>query len=63
MEKTDKTMTELEIEINQKAWEYSRISESGSKLKPKFGPGYTGKICSYLYNNNLGLSKTIFFLI
>jgi len=42
MEKTEKTMLELEIDYNQRAWEWSRITESGGKLVPKFGPGYTG---------------------
>lgn len=42
MEKTEKTMLELEIDYNQRAWEWSRLTESGTKLLPKFGPGYTG---------------------
>lgn len=42
MEKTEKTMLELEIDYNQRAWEWSRLTESGVKLAPKFGPGYTG---------------------
>ncbi|CAG0915767.1 unnamed protein product [Notodromas monacha] len=41
MEKTEKTMTELEIEINQKM-EWSVLTESGADLKPLYGPGYTG---------------------
>ncbi|RXG61252.1 Ubiquitin carboxyl-terminal hydrolase 5, partial [Armadillidium vulgare] len=41
MEKTEKTMLELEIDYNQRAWEWSRLTESGVKLAPKFGPGYT----------------------
>lgn len=38
-------MTELEIEANLslKA-EWDTIQESGKKLKPLFGPGYTGMI-------------------
>jgi len=45
LEKTDKTMTELEIEANLslKA-EWDTIQESGKKLKPLFGPGNTGMI-------------------
>eukprot|EP00112_Aurelia_sp_Birch-Aquarium-sp1_P012383 Seg2604.5 transcript_id=Seg2604.5/GoldUCD/mRNA.D3Y31 product="Ubiquitin carboxyl-terminal hydrolase 5" protein_id=Seg2604.5/GoldUCD/D3Y31 len=45
MEKSDKTMTELEIEANLtlKA-EWDTIQESGKKLKPLNGPGYTGMI-------------------
>ncbi|KAF2345945.1 Zinc finger UBP-type, partial [Trinorchestia longiramus] len=42
MEKTEKTMAELEIDFNQRVWEYSRLTESGQKLVPVFGPGYTG---------------------
>ncbi|MPC16386.1 Ubiquitin carboxyl-terminal hydrolase 5 [Portunus trituberculatus] len=42
MEKTEKTMLELEIDYNQRAWEWSRLTESGTKLVPKFGPGFTG---------------------
>ncbi|XP_064119478.1 ubiquitin carboxyl-terminal hydrolase 5-like [Macrobrachium nipponense] len=42
MEKTEKTMLELEIDCNQRAWEWSRLTESGNKLAPKYGPGYTG---------------------
>ncbi|KAH9525074.1 Ubiquitin carboxyl-terminal hydrolase 5, partial [Bulinus truncatus] len=42
LEKTDKTMTELEIDINQKIGEWDVIQEAGSQLKPCYGPGYTG---------------------
>lgn len=42
MEKTEKTMTELEIDLNQKVGEWDRIQESGSKLVPLYGPGFTG---------------------
>ncbi|XP_071530212.1 ubiquitin carboxyl-terminal hydrolase 5 isoform X1 [Panulirus ornatus] len=42
MEKTEKTMLELEMDYNQRAWEWSRLTESGTKLVPKFGPGLTG---------------------
>ncbi|XP_059141257.1 ubiquitin carboxyl-terminal hydrolase 5-like isoform X2 [Physella acuta] len=42
LEKTDKTMTELEIDINQKIGEWDVIQESSSNLKPLNGPGYTG---------------------
>ena len=41
MEKTDKTMTELEIDLNQKVGEWDRIQEAGSKLVPLYGPGKT----------------------
>ncbi|XP_006757624.1 PREDICTED: ubiquitin carboxyl-terminal hydrolase 5 isoform X2 [Myotis davidii] len=42
MQKTDKTMTELEIDMNQRIGEWELIQESGVSLKPLFGPGYTG---------------------
>uniref|UniRef100_A0A2P2I4E2 Ubiquitin carboxyl-terminal hydrolase n=1 Tax=Hirondellea gigas TaxID=1518452 RepID=A0A2P2I4E2_9CRUS len=42
MEKTEKTMAELEIDYNQRMWEYSRLTESSQKLVAIFGPGYTG---------------------
>ena len=41
MTKTEKTMIELEIDLNQKM-EYDTIQESGSQLTPQFGPGFTG---------------------
>jgi len=45
MEKTDKTMTELEIEANLKIKaEWDTIQEAGKKLKPLFGGSYTGMI-------------------
>lgn len=39
---TDKTMTELEIDMNQRIDEWELIQESGVPLKALFGPGYTG---------------------
>lgn len=46
LEKTDQTMTELEIEMNMKLRsEFDAIQESGKKLTALYGPGYTG-----LYN-------------
>ncbi|KAK3734675.1 hypothetical protein QZH41_009289, partial [Actinostola sp. cb2023] len=50
MEKTDKTMSELEIDINMRIREWDviqvffdvLITESGKKLQPLYGPGYTG---------------------
>lgn len=39
MEKTDRTMADLEIELNQKFGEASMIEEANSKLKPVYGPG------------------------
>ncbi len=41
MEKTDKSMAELEIDLNQNM-EFSAITEAGSKLEPAYGRGLTG---------------------
>ncbi|XP_055958187.1 ubiquitin carboxyl-terminal hydrolase 5 [Patella vulgata] len=42
LEKTDKTMVELEIDLNQKIGEWDVIQESGNKLQPVYGAGLTG---------------------
>ncbi|GFW95543.1 ubiquitin carboxyl-terminal hydrolase 5 [Trichonephila clavipes] len=42
LQKTDKSMVELEIDLNQRIGEWAIIQESGTKLVPLFGPGYTG---------------------
>uniref|UniRef100_A0A8C5PH46 Triosephosphate isomerase n=1 Tax=Leptobrachium leishanense TaxID=445787 RepID=A0A8C5PH46_9ANUR len=42
MQKTDKTMTELEIDMNQRIGEWELIQESGVQLQPLYGPGFTG---------------------
>ncbi|XP_063291263.1 ubiquitin carboxyl-terminal hydrolase 5 isoform X1 [Pelobates fuscus] len=42
MQKTDKTMTELEIDMNQRIGEWELIQESGVQLQPLYGHGYTG---------------------
>ena len=42
LEKTEKTMVELDIDLNQQYGEWNVIQESGSKLTPLYGPGYTG---------------------
>jgi len=42
MTKTEQTMTEMEIELNQKGNEYDIIQESGKKLVPLHGAGATG---------------------
>lgn len=42
MEKTEKSMVELELELNQKTNEWAALQESGGKLTPMYGPGYTG---------------------
>ena len=39
MEKTVKTMTELQIDLNM-SYEFDKITESGSALQPLSGPGY-----------------------
>ena len=41
LEKTDKSMAELQVEIN-KSYDFSRIIEAGAKLVPLRGPGYVG---------------------
>jgi len=41
MEKTEQTMAEMELDLNQKA-EWLKLSESGTPLQPVYGPGYTG---------------------
>ncbi|CAM9616195.1 unnamed protein product [Chrysoparadoxa australica] len=43
LEKTDKTMAELEVELN-KSYDFSAITEAGHKLEPLSGPGYTGLV-------------------
>ncbi|KAJ8268363.1 hypothetical protein COCON_G00135350 [Conger conger] len=42
MEKTERTMTELEIAANQRMGEWEVIQESGATLQPLTGPGFTG---------------------
>ena len=42
MEKTDKSMIELEIDMNQRIGEWAILTESGNKLVPVWGPGQTG---------------------
>ncbi|XP_044766988.1 ubiquitin carboxyl-terminal hydrolase 5 isoform X1 [Coccinella septempunctata] len=44
MEKTEKSMVELELELNQKTNEWSALTEKDGKLKPLYGPGYTGMV-------------------
>ena len=41
MEKTEKSMVELELELNQKS-EWFTLQESGGVLQPVYGPGFTG---------------------
>lgn len=42
MHKTDKSMAELEIAINQRVGEWATIQEDGHELVSVYGPGYTG---------------------
>ncbi|KAK4872646.1 hypothetical protein RN001_014675 [Aquatica leii] len=44
MEKTDKSMIELELELNKKSNEWIALQESSGQLKPVYGPGYTGMV-------------------
>ncbi|XP_015111541.1 ubiquitin carboxyl-terminal hydrolase 5 [Diachasma alloeum] len=49
LEKTEKSMVELELDLNQKFGEWVALQEAATKLTPVYGPGYTGL-------NNLGNS-------
>uniref|UniRef100_A0A6G1S8C6 Ubiquitin carboxyl-terminal hydrolase n=1 Tax=Aceria tosichella TaxID=561515 RepID=A0A6G1S8C6_9ACAR len=42
MTKTEKSMLELEIDMNEKLGEWSVIQEEGKNLEPVTGPGFTG---------------------
>uniref|UniRef100_A0A336MN68 Ubiquitin carboxyl-terminal hydrolase n=1 Tax=Culicoides sonorensis TaxID=179676 RepID=A0A336MN68_CULSO len=42
LEKTEKSMVELELDLNQKIGEWGLLTESSSVLEPIYGPGYTG---------------------
>lgn len=42
MTKTEKSMIELEIDMNEKLGEWSVIQEEGKNLEPVAGPGFTG---------------------
>lgn len=42
LEKTEKSMIELELDLNQRVGEWSILTESSSNLEPISGPGYTG---------------------
>lgn len=48
MEKTEKTMAELEIDQNSK-FEFDSITEAGSRLKPLSGPGCAAYV-RYIYS-------------
>lgn len=47
LQKTEKSMVELELELNQRSGEWNTLQESGSELRPLSGPALTGL-------NNLG---------
>lgn len=55
MEKSEKSMIELELDINKRMGEWSTLTESESSLVPIFGPGYTGMINggNYCYLNSV----------
>lgn len=42
LEKTEKSMIELELELNQKVGEWATLQESSASLKPIAGPEFTG---------------------
>lgn len=42
MEKSDKSMVELEIDYNQRIGEWTILTEANSILEPIYGPGFTG---------------------
>lgn len=42
LQKTEKSMIEMEIELNQKVGEWGLLTESSAELQPIYGPGYTG---------------------
>ncbi|KAF7995971.1 hypothetical protein HCN44_007938 [Aphidius gifuensis] len=42
MDKTEKSMIELELDLNQKFGEWVALQEASSKLIPIYGAGYTG---------------------
>ncbi|XP_063383766.1 ubiquitin carboxyl-terminal hydrolase 5 [Cydia fagiglandana] len=42
LQKTDKSMVELELELNQRTGEWNTLQESGSSLQPLHGPSLTG---------------------
>lgn len=42
MQKTEKSMIEMEIELNQRVGEWALLQESSANLQPVWGPGLTG---------------------
>lgn len=55
MEKCEKSMIELELDMNKRIGEWSILTESDSHLVPISGPGYTGMINrgNYCYLNSV----------
>lgn len=55
MEKSEKSMIELELDMNKRIGEWSTLTESESILVPINGPGYTGMINNgnYCYMNSV----------
>lgn len=55
MEKSEKSMIELELDINKRIGEWSTLTESESKLTPISGPGFTGmmNMGNYCYMNSV----------
>lgn len=50
MQKTEKTMAELQIDLNM-SFEFDKITESGESLQPLTGPG-----CAFLPPKCLGMT-------
>ncbi|OQR79005.1 ubiquitin carboxyl-terminal hydrolase 5-like [Tropilaelaps mercedesae] len=44
MQKTEKSMAELELDMNQRIDEWIAATEEGCRLEPLYGPGYTGLV-------------------
>ena len=44
LEKTEKSMIEMELELNQRVGEWATLQESSASLQPIDGPGFTGMI-------------------
>lgn len=44
LEKTEKSMVELELDLNQRVGEWAALQESCGPLTPIYGPGYTGMV-------------------
>lgn len=42
LEKTEKSMVELELDLNQRVGEWAALQESSGTLTPVYGGGYTG---------------------